>query len=517
MKKIITGIDLQNKMKEAIDLLCNTVKQTLGPKGNNVIIDHSNFSPFITNDGVTIAQNVESEEEGIATILEIAKESSIRTNDIVGDGTTTTLVLLQSLFQESLRFLDQGISPILLKKELDQTLQIILHLLSQMKRQPTKKMLKHIASVSANDEEIGSIVSQAFQMVKEKSAIVIQENENFKTTLTHFKGYSFSSHVASPFFFRQQNSICYEDALLVMVQGKLIDLESIQVLLNQVMDLNQNLILIANQYDEYFVNEILALVLDEKLNCCLLQLEDYGMQERMILEDLEVISNGKIMDNILDFTSNHIGYISNIMIQASESRIDFLSNESITQYVKGLKKKEAEINDMFQKSFYLKRIAMFTHGIMNISIGGPTKTECREKRMRFEDAICAVDASLKGVLPGSGISLLKIEKELKDESPANIIWKETLRKPFQQILLNSGCDEKEIFSFIVNENYNLLYNVATNQYENCLQTKVIDPYEVVKYSLIHSCSIAGMLLTTTSLVINERTNHLEKESDYTEL
>ncbi len=514
MKKVITGIELHQIMKEAIDLLCNTVKQTLGPQGNNVIIDHSDFSPFITNDGVTIAQNIESEQAGIATILELAKEASIKTNEMVGDGTTTTLVLLQILLEESFWYIEQGMSPILLKKELDQTLQKILQFLFLMKRKPNKKMLKSIAMISANDEEIGSLVYQAFQTVKNKDAIVLQEGKNYQTSLSHLRGYSFSIRFASPYFFKNQNRIFYTNALLVMVRGQIHHIEDISSLINQVMEYNQNLILIAQQFDEYFVQEILSLVLEEKLNCCLLNLEEYGLHEQMIFHDLEIISNGKVIENILDLTEEDIGHLSHIEINSKEARIDFLENKKMTRYVANLKKKMNEIEDDFQKSFYQKRIAMFTHGIITISIGAPTKIECREKRMRFEDAIWAISTSSHGVVPGAGICFLSFGSQLSKESVGDIIWKKALSKPFEQILLNAGCDVDSILSHISEQNFQILYNVSSGQFESCSDTQVIDSYEVVVHSLLHACSIASMLLTTTSLVINERTNLLKQGSEY---
>lgn len=516
MKKVIGGIELQNMIEQAIDLLCNTVKQTLGPRGNNVLIDHSNFAPFITNDGVTIAQNIESEEEGIATILEIAKESSIKTNEIVGDGTTTTLVLLQSLIKESLPFIRQGIQPIVLKRELNQVLEQILSFLKKRKRKPTPTMLKNIACISSNDEEIGALVFQSFHLVKEKSAIILQEDEGNATTLSHVTGYSFSTTLASPYFLKHQEAIHFNDALFIIVRGTLESLEDIYSLIQEGLERKRSFVLIANQFDESFVQEILSFVLEGKLQCCLLRLEEYGCQEQMILEDLNVITEGKIMEHLSVTNSISIGHVSHIEICNQTCRIDFQNNERIEQYIATLKKQFRTVTDDIQKEFFQKRIAMFTNGIIHLLIGAPTKTERREKRMRFEDAICAVSTSSHGILPGAGISLLQSCKVLSDESPASLIWKKTLEQPFLQILSNSGCDVTPILSTVLSSDYQKLYNVATMQFEPCSHTKVIDSYDVVIHSLIHACSIASMLLTTTSLVINEKKESVSTENSFTE-
>jgi len=206
MKKVINGEDLKIKMKNAIDLLCNTVKTTLGPKGNNIIIDHSDFTPFITNDGVTIAKNIESDDVVINTILELAKEATIRTNENVGDGTTTTLVLLQSIFDEGLKAIDKGVSPIILKRELDELLKEIVLRIESKSRKPKNSELLNIAQVSANGKEIGEIVFEVYSKIKDRNSITIKEGID-KTVVNYLKGYTFDTIIASEYFFSEEKEI----------------------------------------------------------------------------------------------------------------------------------------------------------------------------------------------------------------------------------------------------------------------------------------------------------------------
>ena len=509
MKKIIAGEELQNNMETAIQLLCGTVKQTLGPKGNNVIIDSSNFSPFITNDGVTIAQNIESDDEGVRTILDLAREASIKTNEVVGDGTTTTLVLLESLFMNSLTYIKEGIHPILLKQELNEALQEIIKYLTSLKRKATKKMIQNIATISANDEKIGDLVSEAFQIVKDKSAIIVEENEEGKMSLSQFQGYYFSTTLPSSYFMKNQTELIFHDAYLLISHKEFVSIEDIELILNEVMEQNQSLVIIAERFDENLVQTLTSFSLDGKLNCCLLTLEEYGLNEQIVKRDLEVIADAKKAN---DFS---IGYVSHIVIQPHFTRIDFQENENIQKYVGQIKKELLEKKEDFQKDFYDKRLAMFNHGIVKINIGSATKTECREKRMRLDDAICAVSASQNGVLPGGGISFLKISNQLNDNSIGNLIWKQALKKPLEQILMNAGLDTQTIIKKIEQDNWNILYNITKNQFESCSKTTVVDPYDVILYSLQHACSIATMLLTTTSLVINEKKD-LNIEQNYFE-
>ena len=275
MKKVISGIELQKKIMESIELLCGTVKKTLGPKGNNVIIDHSNFSPFITNDGVTIAQNIESDDETMGAILELIKEASIKTNEEVGDGTTTTLVLLETIYKESLEYINKGMNPIVLKKELDNTLLIILEYLEKLKALPTKEKILYIAKIAANDEELGTFAYKTFLKVKNKNAITIEESNQKKTEVIFKKGYTLDSILASPYFFKDNKKIIYKDALVLLVKDTLTHIENISFILNEVMKNKKNIVIMARDYDEYVIQEIISLCLHENVNICLLKINEY--------------------------------------------------------------------------------------------------------------------------------------------------------------------------------------------------------------------------------------------------
>ncbi len=515
MKKVISGEKLQNKVKESIELLCGTVKGTLGPKGNNVIIDHSSFSPFITNDGVTIAKNIESDDEAVGAILEIVKEASIKTNEEVGDGTTSTLVLLENLYKESLEYINGGMNPILLKKELDKTLNRILEHLQKEKLPPTKEKILHIAKIAANDEELGAVAYKAFQKVKNKNAITITETKENKTEVHFKKGYAFASTLASPYFLNDSPKLSFKDAFVLLIKDTLTDIETISFILNDVMKNKKSVVIIARDYEEYVVQEITSLCLNDNLNACLIKTNEYGLQEQAVEKDIETITGAKkIEKNILNAK---LGFVSNIIIEKEKVRIDFTSNEIIKKYIVNLKKESKETKEEFELEFIQKRIAMFTYGIAEILIGAPTKTECQERKMRLEDALCAVSASSSGILIGGGLSLLQMASQIKGTTEATKIWKKALTKPFEQILINAGLDYKRIKEQIEKKEYKVLYNVSKNEWEDSQNTYVIDPLLVVYNSLINASSIAGMLLTTTSLIINEHANNVQKVSDYTEL
>jgi len=514
MKKIISGTELQEKILESIEILCGTVKETLGPKGNNVLINHSNFSPFITNDGVTIAKNIESEDETISAILEIIKESSIKTNDIVGDGTTTTLVLLESIYKQSLEYINKGEKRILLKKELNKTLEIILKELQKLKRKATPYNLKNIAYISSGDKNLGNLAYNVIKKVKRKEAINIRDSNEDKTFINYFKGYICNTTLASPYFLKNNNTLNYKNSYILLMNTSLTNIECISFILNDILKNKHNLIIIANNFDEVLTEELVSLTLTEKISICLLKIEDYGTHIYKILKDIELITNAQIIEQENSITSKNLGIVNNIEITNEKIRIDFNNSEKTNKYLRALKKEAKETTDDLEKEFLEKRIAMFSKGTAEISLGAPTKTECQEKRMRLEDALCALSASNNGILPGSGISLLQISNTLNTNTNASKIWKEVLKTPFEQITKNAGLNSQEILKKIEKNNFELIYNINDDTYENITNTKVIDPLSVVMQALINATSIAGMLITTTSLIINEYKNNLSNEKEY---
>lgn len=512
MKKVVSGTILQEKMHEAVNLLCDTVKLTLGPKGNNVIIDHSNFTPFITNDGVTIAENIESDDEVVKTIIELAKEASIKTNELVGDGTTTTLVLLQSIFNNGRILIEEGISPIILKKELSEALEDVIKQIKKSSRKPNNKELLDIAVTSANDELIGQNVAEVYLKVLNKDAISIKEANLNNTVINYKKGYICDSDVAAKYFFKDCNELCYQNVNILIVNNYLENLEEISLILNKIILESKNLIILANDYSEDFIREIIALNMDNDCNIILLKSPYYGTMQQETLKDISVISRANIIERLERISLNDLGNIANVKINEKEIIIDFVMNKKIEERILEIKNNQSE--ELIEKN---KRVAMFENGIAEILVGAQTITEGREKKMRYDDALWAVHCSSFGILPGCGLALLEISEKLDDKNNGYKVLKKALLSPFQQILNNSGLNSLKIKTEIINSNFSKIYNVNINDYENIFSTKVIDSTEVVINALKNSVSIASMLLTTSALVINEYQNNLNKVSAYNEL
>ena len=513
MKKIIYGNELYEKMSEAINLLCNTVKITLGPKGNNVIIDHSSFSPFITNDGVTIAENIESEDEVINTILTLAKEASIKTNDIVGDGTTTTLVLLEGIFNQGLKLIKEGYNSIILKKELNTYLDKLIIELENISHIPTNNDLYNVAKTSSNDNLIAKNIYDAYTKTKNINAINIKEIDSNTSHIEYLNGYRFETVLASNYFLNEQNTIEYNNPNILIINNKLENIESIAEILNEVIKKNESLIIISDDYNDDVVNDLVSLYLSNEIKICLLKTPSYGHKAHEILKDISVITNSNIVKN--DYiTLNNLGKVNNIVISNEEVIISFDYNDNIKKLIKEIKSNnENEI----EKNFNDLRISMLSTTVANILVGATTTTERRELKMRYIDALHAIDISTKGILPGAGIALLKLRSNIKLESDIDKLFYNVLYLPFKQILINSGLDDKEIYDNIKKYNFNKLYNINKSNYENINDTLVIDPTFVLLNALKNAVSISSMLLTTSHLIINEYKNNLNKISDYNEM
>lgn len=512
MKKVIFGNELYEKMCDAINLLCGSVKITLGPKGNNAIIDHSSFSPFITNDGVTIAENIESEDEVVNTILTLAKEASINTNDIVGDGTTTTLVLLEGIFNEGLKLINSGYNSIILKKELNNYLDKLISELENISRIPTNKELFNVALTSSNDDEIAKNIYDAYLKTKNINAINIKEVNSNKSCTEYLNGYRFETVLASNYFLNGQQSIEYNKPNILIINNKLNSIESIASILNEVIKNDNSLIIISDDYNEDVVNDLVSLYLSNEIKICLLKTPSYGYKAHEILKDISVITNSKIIKNNY-ITLNDLGYVNNIVINNEEVILSFDYNNEVENLINEIKIDDDDIN----KNFNELRISMLSNTVANILVGANTITERRELKMRCIDALHAIDVSTKGILPGAGIALLKLRNKIVIENEMDKLFYNVLYLPFKQILINSGLDDKEIYDNIKNSDFNKLYNINKSNYENIDNTLVIDPKDVLINALKNAVSISSMLLTTSHLIINEYKNNLNKISDYNEM
>ena len=501
MRKVISGEELKEAMIEAVNLLCDTVSSTLGPTGNNVLINNSETTPFITNDGVTIANNIESEDKGINTILEIVKEASLKTNEISGDGTTTTLVLLQSIFNLGIEEINKGMNKIVLKNNLLSYMNRIVDEIDKLKKKPSKEDYLSVAKTSSNDKEIANTTTEVYLKMKSKHSIKLEESSNEETYYVNKKGYNIEINNMSSMYFTKNKSIELKNTKILILKGYLDSLESISDIINDILVNDKNLIIFTEGLSETIKNEVLVYYFNHK-NIYIVELEEYASHRDNIEEDIKVLTNCNIKNiNYEEINYNDLGTISNIIIKEDEI-ILISNNKSCLELIHKLKNELKICKSDYEKDFINSRISKLENGITTIYVGETTKTEKREKIMRFEDAICALEAASNGIVPGEGITYLQIANniELKDET--SLIIKKSLEKPFEKVLSNLGKDYKDIKKQIINKDYKYIYDYQKDKLISIKESIIIDPVEVIIQSFKNALSIAAILLSTSSLVIN---------------
>ncbi len=508
MKKVIKNPVLREKIQEAINLLCGTVKETLGPKGCNAIIDHSQFSPFITNDGVTIAQNIASDDEVINTILELAKEASIKTNENVGDGTTTTLVLLESIYNNGIKLIQEGYNGLILKEELERATAKVIEILKAKSRKPSLDNIQEIASIAANDKNIGQIFKEAYAKVGSKG-IYLAESDDEVTSVTHTEGYILETILASPYYLNKGNEIKLDCPNVFITTCCLNYREEIGGLINFCLKNKESLIVVAKDYSSLFVNEMVSDYLNNNLDIVLLKSPGYGYTELDILDDLVAISGGVLVEDIAKVNIKVLGKVNQVRIDNENTIFNFTKNSEVSGLIEILKEKPSS----FDRA---KRVSMLDRGIVIIKVGAFTTTERREKKMRFEDALWAIKSAEDGILPGGGLVLYEISKTFDATTKGEEVLASSLASSMMQILINAALNYNKIMDYIVKNNYQIVYNVSSDKYEDTDKTKVVDATNIVIDTIKNAASIAALLLTTNSLIINEY-KEIVKREDFNEM
>lgn len=504
MKEVITGVELKKVMSEAVNLLCDTVVSTLGPTGNNILINNSDTTPYITNDGVTIASNIESSDKRINTVLEIVKEASLKTNELVGDGTTTTLVLLQSIFNLGLEEINKGKNKIVLKNELLSCMNKVVEEINKLRKEPTEEDLLNIATTSSNDIEIGKITAEIFKKVKSKYSIKLEESNNELTYTINKKGYNVPINNISSMYFSKNKLIELKDANILVLKGYFDNLESISDIINDSLENDKKLLVLVESMNEEIRNEVLVYYFNNK-NIYVVELEEYSSHRDKIEEDISFLSGSTIKNiDYEEVTFSDLGFIENIVLKNDE--IVLLNSKNSFELINKLKDELNTCNSDYEKEFINSRISKLEEGITTIYVGGITKSERRERLMRFEDAICALEIAKNGVVQGEGVTYLKVGETLKIDNTGSLIIKKSLEKPFEKIIENIGLDYKNIKNNIIENKYNLVYDYKLDDYISTSNSNIIDPVDVVICAFKNALSIASILLSTSSLVININEN-----------
>ncbi len=493
MKKTLSGQVLEKKMDEAVSLICGSVNPTLGPICSNALISSSLASPYITNDGVTIASNVASDDSFIEAILEIVQEAALKTNEMVGDGTTTTLVLLKAIYEQGRKEIHQGVPKILVKKSLEEALEKIVLAIQRESFLPTQEDLEVVGRISSNDHTISSVVCEAYSLVGHAWAIQLEESPTEETYLNHQEGYTIDIQELPHYVVDKNKSIILKQPL-IYINLQIQSLEEVENLINECLTTHRPLCLVAETIEEEVKQKFSELAFLEHLPFYSLEVAGYTTVSFEILEDLM---------HIVDANEKHIGRVEEVHIFEDHATFLFEPSKKIAKQIAHIKEEWKKESEKFRKEHLEMRWSLLEKGRVTIYVGGITTPEKRERKMRFEDCIHAILTAQKGVSLGEGLTFYKVREKCSLEILGERILFYALAKPFEQIMDNAGVDFSSIIKEIEDSSYSKVYNFFTNQLESTASLKILDPTYVLIESLKNAVSIAGMLLTTETLILNE--------------
>ena len=519
-KKILYGLQARQALEQGVDKLANTVKITLGPKGRNVVLDRKFACPLITNDGVTIAKEIDLSDPFENMGAQLIKEVSIKTNDVAGDGTTTACILAQAIIKEGLKNFVAGANPIILKKGIVKATNFVVDKLNKMsKKVVDSNSISQVGGISAGDEEIGKLISSAMQKVGSDGVITIEESKTMDTTLSIVEGMQFDRGYMSAYFCTDTDKqiINFENPLIFVTDKKINSINEILPILEEIIKTGQKLLIICEDIDSETLATLIVNKMRGLVNLACVKAPDFGENRTNILEDISVLTGAKFISNeyYKDFSGisiTDLGTAKIVKIDKDKTTIveGGGNKENILKRKNQIKQKLQEVNSDFDKEKLEERLAKLTGGVAIINVGASTEVEMQEKKLRIEDALSATKAAVSdGIVPGGGIALIKCYNNLKDftltldgdeKTGAEIILK-ALFAPLNQIVVNAGVDAGVVIDKVINNSdLDYGYDALTNTYGNMFSKGIIDPTKVTKTALLNASSVASTLLTTESLV-----------------
>jgi chaperonin GroEL len=519
-KQLKYGDDARKILFAGVNALADTVKITLGPKGRNVVLDKKFGTPLITNDGVTIAKEIELEDPFENTGAQLIKEVSTKTNDVAGDGTTTAVVLAQSIIKEGLKNLAAGANPIILKKGIDKAVDVIVDALKGMSKNiKSKNDIAQVAAISSSDETIGQLISDAMEKVGKDGVITVEESKTLKTELNFVEGMQFDRGYASAYMVTNSEKMIAElnDAHILITDKKISNVQEILPLLNQVLQEGLKLLIIAEEIEGEALATIIVNKLRGALNCVAVKAPGFGDRRKAMLEDIAILTGGQVISSDLgielkDVDISMLGRAKQVKVDKDNTTIveGAGSADAIAARIKSIKAQIEETTSDYDREKLQERLAKLAGGVAVINVGAATEVEMKEKKLRIEDALNATRAAVEeGIIPGGGIALLRTRTELEkliaklesDEKTGASIVLKAIESPIRQIAENAGVDGSVVINEILaNDNPSYGYDALKNEFKDLLEAGIVDPTKVARSALQNAASIASTLLTTESLV-----------------
>ncbi|MFH1089821.1 MAG: chaperonin GroEL [Candidatus Uhrbacteria bacterium] len=518
-KQLLFNEDVRNKLKKGVDQVANAVKITLGPRGRNVILDKGYGAPVVTKDGVTVAKEIELEDKFENLGAELIKEVASKTNDVAGDGTTTATVLAQALIAEGIRNVTAGTNPQLLRRGMEKGLDALVNEIKKIATPIKGAEIEQVASISANDKEIGAKIVEAMGKVGENGVITVEESQSFGVDVEVVEGMQFDKGYVSPYMITNADRMEaeYADALILLTDKKISSVQDLLPLLEKVAQTGKKeLVIIAEDVDGEALTTIVYNKLRGVYSILAIKAPAFGDRRKAMLEDIAIVTGGRVISDEVGLKLDTIeladlGRARKIVADKDHTIIvdGQGSKENVGVRVVTLKKQLETLESDFEKEKILERIAKLSGGVAVIKVGAATETEMKEKKHRIEDAVSATKAAVEeGIVPGGGVALLRVLGCLDavaiigDERVGLDILRRALEEPIRQIAANAGKDGSVIADKVKNGEAGFGYNAETDTFEDMLKAGIIDPAKVTRSALQNAVSIAVMVLTTEAAVVD---------------
>ena len=518
-KEIKYGAEARRALEAGVNQLADTVRVTIGPKGRNVVLDKSFGAPLITNDGVTIAKEIELEDRFENMGAQLIKEVASKTNDVAGDGTTTATVLAQAMVHEGMKNLEAGANPIILRKGMKKATDVAVEAIAKMSSKvKDKDQIAKVAAISAGDAEVGQMVADAMEKVSNDGVITIEESKTMKTELDLVEGMQFDRGYISAYMATDMEKMeaVLDDPYILITDKKISNIQEILPLLEQVVQSGARLLIIAEDIEGEALTTLIVNKLRGTFNVVAVKAPGYGDRRKEMLQDIAILTGGQVISEELGFdlketTMDQLGRAKSVKVQKENTVIvDGCGDKNaIEDRVAQIKKALEETTSEFDKEKLQERLAKLAGGVAVIRVGAATETEMKEAKLRMEDALNATRAAVEeGIIGGGGSAYIHASKEVKkfadelegdEKTGANIILK-ALEAPLYQIAKNAGLEGAVIVNKVRESEPGTGFDAYNEKYVNMVEKGILDPAKVTRSALQNATSVASTLLTTESVV-----------------
>lgn len=522
-KEIFYGEDARRKLQAGVDQLADTVKITLGPKGRNVLISKSFGSPLITNDGVTIAKEIELKDPVENMGAQVVKEVASKTNDVAGDGTTTATLIAQSIIREGFKNVAAGANPMELKKGIQGAVDVAVDEISKIARKvETQESIAQVASVSAADEEIGALIAEAMEKVGKDGVITVEESKSLGTTLEVVEGMQFDRGYLSAYMVSDTEKMeaNLENPLILITDKKITNIQDLVPILEQVMKQGRKLLIIAEDVEGEALATLVVNKLRGVIDVVAVKAPGYGERRKAMLEDIAILTGATVIASDLGYelkeiTMDMLGTASTVKVDKDNTVIvgGIGDKEAVKARVNSLKSQIEETTSEFDKEKLQERLAKLAGGVAVIKVGAATETELKERKLRIEDALNATKAAVEeGIVAGGGVALINtipavsayVDSLAGDVRTGAAIIKRALEEPVRQIAENAGLEGSVVVAEVKTRDKGVGFNAATEEYVDMIAAGIVDPAKVTRSALQNAASASAMLLTTEAGVVDAK-------------